>query len=197
MSAQPDTVLVDSLFSDFGRVVWRGNRAAAARLAKRCGAATARSVAGLHIHASTTHHTLTAALAEAVPSLVATFPERQWAEIAASFIVQHPPRRPALLHWGNEIPQFLAARGAKADVIGLAQLDRAALMAFFAADSEPITTTALGAIATSDIPHIRLSIHPSLQRLQVPAAATKKWLETMAIPRLTIAAKIRPMGHES
>ena len=88
MSSQPDLPFVDSLFADFGRVVWRGNRAAAARLAKRCGDATARSVAGLHIHASTTHHTLTAALAEAVPSLVATLPERQWTEIAARFIVQ-------------------------------------------------------------------------------------------------------------
>lgn len=184
MSVPPDSVSSESLFADFGRVVWRGDRAAVRRLAKQCHAPAARTVAGLHVHASTTHHTLARALADAVPSLAAVLSDRKWAAVSGGFIAQHPPRRAALHCWGDEVPAFLAAQNAKADVVGLAKLDRAALTAFFAAEAEPITVAALAAFAPSDIQQLRLTLHPSLQRLQVPAAATSKWLKLAAIPQV-------------
>ena len=173
-----------ALFADFGRAIWQGQRAATGRLAKRCAAPAARTVAGLHIHASTTHHTLARALTEAVPSVAAVLSEREWAAVAREFVARHPPRRAALSSWGDEVADFLQGRGAEDEVIGLAQLDRAAMTAFFAADHEPITAAALAGFAPSEIQRIGLTTHPSLQRLHVPVDATKTWLEQGKIPQV-------------
>lgn len=205
MPVQLDSMSSESIFADFGRVVWRNNRAAAGRLAQRCRAPTARSVAGLHVHSSTTRHTLARALAEAVPSLAANLSDRKWAALSTGFIARHPPRRAALYQWGDEMPAFLAAQSAKADVIDLAKLDRAALRAFFAAEAEPIATAALTAFTPADIQRIGLTIHPSLQRLHVSPAATNKWLELTAIPQVehrreedadgALVVLVRPDAH--
>ena len=162
----------------------QADRAAIGRLAKQCAASEARTAAGLHIHASTTRHTLVRALAGAVPSVAAVLSEPTWEALATDFVAQHPPRRAALHAWGDYVPAFLQARGAAAELVGLAQLDRAALHAFFAAEGAPITAAELAAFTPSQIQHIGLTLHPSVQRLQVPADATKTWFELARIPQL-------------
>ena len=184
MSAPLDAEYSPALFADFGQAVWRADPGAIARVGKLCNARTARTAAGLHIHASTTQHTLARALAEAVPSVAAILSEGAWQGLATDFAASHPPRRAALHLWGDDMPAFLQQRGAPADLIGLAQLDRAALTAFFAADVLPITAAALARFTPGEIQRLGLTLHPSLQRLRVPAGATQSWLDLAKIPQL-------------
>ena len=95
MSAPPE-VSADGLFADIARVIWLNDHGAAERLTKAFRVPPARTLAGLHIHASTTRHTLAGALAEAVPSVAAAMPDDAFAGLAAAFIAEHPPRRAAL-----------------------------------------------------------------------------------------------------
>lgn len=184
MSAPLDAELSPALFADFAQAVWHADPGAIARLADRCSAPPARTAASLHIHASTTQHTLARALAEAAPSVAAVLSESAWQALATDFIAQHPPRRAALYQWGDDMPAFLQLRGASAQLIGLAQLDRAALTAFFAAESAPITASALANFTTDEIQRVRLTLHPSLQRLRLPTAAAQSWLNLAKIPLL-------------
>lgn len=170
-----------AVFADLAQVVWQGDATAARRLCATAAEPMARTLAGLSIHASTTRQTLTRALAEAVPSVAAALSPDDFAALAREFIVQYPPRRPALHDWGDELPEFLAHRSMDSRLVGWARLDRAWLAALFAPDAQPIDAARLAALAPADIPRARLVSHPSLQFIRLDDRWFGSWLDLGAV----------------
>jgi hypothetical protein len=205
MSVLPDPLVPDAIRADFARAVRADDATAARRLTSLCHTPAARTLAGLHIHASTTRHTLIRALAEAAPSFAAALAPPAFAALAVRFIAEHPPRRPELHAWGDELPAFLERQGSAPCLIGLARLDRAALAAFFAAEAQPITAAALGALAARDVLRVRLTTHPSLRLVHAGRRGLRAWLDRAAVPQVesrwemeadgSLVVIVRPFAH--
>lgn len=185
MSMSPE--IPASLFADMARFVWRSDSAAAHRMTVFADAPAGRTLAGLHIHASTTCHTLTRALAEAVPSVAAALPTDDFTGLAQAFIVAHPPRRADLHGWGDELPDYLALRNADPCLVAWARLDRAWLAALFAAEAQPIEATRLATLPPADILQARLTSHPSLRLVRLADPWLASWLDLGAVAQVESA----------
>lgn len=181
MPTSPEALSTPSLFADMAGFVWRGDDAAALRLSALAEAPAERTLAGLHIHASTTCHTLTRALAEAVPSVAAALPGADFDALAQAFIIAHPPRRADLYGWGDELPGYLAWQAADPCVVAWARLDRAWLAAIFSPEAQPIEPARLATFAPSDILKARLTSHPSLQLVRLAEPWLASWFDLAAV----------------
>jgi hypothetical protein len=173
-----------SLLADMAQVIQRDDVAAFGRIVAMDGMTPQRLAAGLRIHASTTYQTLTRALADAVPTAAAMLTSDAFSDLARDFIGNHPPGHAALHDWGDKLPAFLAMRAAPSDLIAMAQLDRAWMASFFAADAEPIGADCLTSLKPSEIPHARLTVHPSVRLVRLTGSWLEAWLARAALPQI-------------
>jgi hypothetical protein len=122
-------------------------------------------------------------LGEALPVLRRFVGEAYFAALARVFITAHPPSTPVLAEWGDDFAPWLEGFAPAADwpfLSDLARLERARSHAFHAADAEPIGTGSLAALAAAvadptQLPQVRLRLHPSLVVLHSRWATVSLW----------------------
>lgn len=89
-----------------------------------------------------------------------------FALMAGDFILAHPPTRPELLTYGQDLPAFIAGYEAAESVpylADMARLETAWNFAYNAADREPMPPSALSGFAPETLEDLRLVPHPSLR----------------------------------
>lgn len=124
----------------------------------------------LYIHTATVTAALTHVLAEAYPSVKVALGEEAFADTARQHLRRHPPGPPMLSAYGAGFAADLAF-----PLPLLAQLDWAAHWAYFAADSEPLTTARLSGLPPDAVASLRLLPVPSALWLNGPMDILARW----------------------
>lgn len=121
------------------------------------------------------------ALRQSFPAIERLLGTDYFGAAAALFVRTHPPRSAVLYRYGDQFGAFLQQLPALADMPWLAevaQIERARIRAFHAADRQPFTlspaTAGLGRQLT-----MRLSWHPSLSLLHASSPAYSLWASQM------------------
>ena len=120
----------------------------------------------LAIHRNNTLIGLRDALASAFPVTRQLVGDDFFARLAGDFVRAHPPRRPELLAYGEELAAFIADYEAAAPVpclADVARLEFAWNAAGNAADREPLAARELARFAPGELEGLTLTVHPSLR----------------------------------
>ena len=105
------------------------------------------------------------ALADRFPVVRRIVGEEFFAAMASVYAAAHPPRSPLMMWYGDDLPTFLAGFKPAAGLEYLpdvARIEVARTRAYHAADAEPLSAAALGAVEESELDGLRLVLHPSL-----------------------------------
>jgi len=105
-------------------------------------------------------------LAEDFPTLKAFASPERFDAIVADYLAAHPPVHFQLRHLGDHLSDFLAARGEEL-FSDIARVEWAYIDAFDAPDAPPLDPRDVQAIPEEGWPRVRLTFHPSLQRLRL------------------------------
>ncbi|MDR3511637.1 MAG: DNA-binding domain-containing protein [Caulobacteraceae bacterium] len=136
------------------------------------------AAAGLSVHRNTVARGTIDALATSFPTVRRLVGEAWFEAAARAFIAERPPRERALIDYGGDFPDFLAAFEPAADLpylAGVARLDRLWLEAHVAADAPAWTPAEAAAVAPEALFDLRPPLHPS---------ARTAWFEALAVPTL-------------
>ena len=120
----------------------------------------------LRIYRNNTQLGLLDPLRAAFPVTAQLVGEDFFERMAADFVRAHPPVKPELLAYGQDLPAFIAACQAAAPVPYLADIARLELawnFAYNAPDAAPLPPQALAAFAPEQLETLRLAPHPSLR----------------------------------
>ena len=121
---------------------------------------------------------LTDALKETFPAVCRLVDERFFSFAAHEFIASHPPRRPSLVDYGAEFPDFLADFPPCRELIYLGDVARFEWLmnvAAHASDAEPASPQSLAGIAPEDAARLSFAIHPSYGYLASPWPLDRIW----------------------
>jgi len=122
-----------------------------------------------------------------IDALACTFPVTQelvgiefFRAMASLFVRQCPPRTRVLAHYGGELPPFIEAfepAGSVPYLADVARLEQARVLAYHAADADPVAPEVVSAALASgeDVGDLRLQCHPSLQALASGFAIVSIW----------------------
>ncbi|MGH1457377.1 MAG: HvfC/BufC family peptide modification chaperone [Paracoccaceae bacterium] len=108
------------------------------------------------------------ALGAGFPTLAALLGEANFKAVASAYLRAHPPRSPLMMHYGADMPDFIAAvpplahMGYLPDV---ARLDLALRDSYHAADHTPLAPQVLGGLDEPALMGARLTLAPSLRVL--------------------------------
>jgi hypothetical protein len=147
----------DAVFFDDAAIPTTVRSASGAAAASRFGVYRNNVIAGL-----------TKAIAARYPVVRKLLWDDAFNRIARLYVTADPPRSPVLLDYGAAFPQFLrrVGQGASADYLAdVAELESARTCAYHAADATPVSRDVLSHIAADDLPHMRLTLHPSVSLL--------------------------------
>lgn len=142
------------------------------------GAWASAPAARLAVHRNTVRATLLAGLETAFPVLRRMVGEACFTALALAFSAERPPRRPWLLAWGAEWPDWLAAHPIAADwpcLAPLAALEWARHEAWFAAEAAALAPEALAGLAPERLATLRLRPHPALRLLHAAQPVDALW----------------------
>lgn len=109
---------------------------------------------------------LTEALETAFPVIRKLVGDANFKLLAGAFLRQHPPTSPLMMHYGREMPDFLAVFGPTSSLGYLpdvARLELALRESYHAADAEPIDPQKLQETDTERLMASRLTLAPSLR----------------------------------
>jgi hypothetical protein len=117
---------------------------------------------------------LTEALKDAFPAIRRIVGADFFQAMARAYVVAEPPRTPILLDYGAGFPDFIRQfePAASLPYLGdVARIERAWTEAYHAPEASPLDPAAFTAIEPSQLPEIRLLLHPSVRvvRSQFPA----------------------------
>jgi hypothetical protein len=132
----------------------------------------------LDVYRNNTFASLTGVLAAAYPALQRLLGEDNFKILARAFIAAHPPRRPQLLTYGDDLPDFLGVfKYTKDDVFfaELARLEWARNESLFAADAPILTAQSLQGIPMESFGALRLPLHPATRLVESDYAIAKLW----------------------
>ncbi|MEL6608262.1 MAG: DNA-binding domain-containing protein [Pseudomonadota bacterium] len=121
---------------------------------------------------------LTEALITAFPSIHALVGDQFFRAMAGVFLRQHPPSSPMMMHYGADMPGFLAGFEPVAHLPYLpdvARIDLGLRHAYHAADATPIDPQALGRIAPEHLGDTLLALAPATQVVTSPYAIHDIW----------------------
>jgi hypothetical protein len=128
----------------------------------------------LEIYANAFFFRILDALRENHGALCAALGEELFHDLVTVYLLVHPPRHYSLTHAGDALPHYLAAapsaapfRRACAWAPDLARLEHARLVAFHAADAEPLPRSDLEQLAPEAWEMLRLHLVPSLSLLEL------------------------------
>lgn len=123
----------------------------------------------LAVYRNNVRHALSSVLEAAFPVVRQLIGAECFTATALAFVVEHPPRRPALYEYGGDFPAFLGRFWPLAELPWLADVARlewARNEALFAAEQEPLAAEELAAVPAGDLPGLRLTLHPSARLLE-------------------------------
>lgn len=120
------------------------------------------------------------ALADTYPVVQALVGEEFFRAMAGVFARAHPPRSRVMAYYGDSFAEFIAAFAPAASVpylADVARLEMARVLAYHAADAEPVATDALHAALADpqQLVALRLVLHPSVQVITSEFAVLSIW----------------------
>jgi hypothetical protein len=98
--------------------------------------------------------------------------------MAGAFVAAQKPRSPALIHYGDGFPAFIAGfppAEAVPYLADVARLESAWVEAYHAADADPLGLDALAAIAPDGLEALRFRPHPAARLLSFVHPAASIW----------------------
>lgn len=137
-----------------------GDAAGFARVAAGLAPAAVDPVRALYLHTATVTAALTGVLAQAYPAVHAELGEAAFGTLASRFLRKQPPALPVLSAYGAGFADLLPPA-----LQGMARLDWAAHQAYFAADAQPLSPTALALIPPDRLGGLNLRPVPSASLL--------------------------------
>ena len=120
------------------------------------------------------------ALADSYPVVLQLVGDEFFRAMAAFFVQNHPPQGPQINNYGNEMATFIEGFAPAASVpylADVARLERLRVMAFHAADAQPLSHEQIAA-ALSDpqaLSQLTIELHPSLNLLNSDFAVVAIW----------------------
>lgn len=125
---------------------------------------------------------LAGALGDNFEVLALAMGDKAFATLARAYTEAHPSRQPSIRWFGHRLAAFMASRLESDDglvphpaMVDLARLDWALRAAFDAADAPVLDASALATLSASAWPGMRLTVHPSVQRLSLAWAVGPAW----------------------
>ncbi|WP_026380354.1 HvfC/BufC N-terminal domain-containing protein [Afifella pfennigii] len=122
---------------------------------------------------------LSRALRDAYPALRSILGDAFFADMAGVYVRRHPPRRPMLIDYGAELPQFLEnfepARP-HPYLPDVARLERARLEAYHAADAPFLAPADIAALAPESLAGLSLRPHPAARLLASRFPIVTVWM---------------------
>jgi hypothetical protein len=120
------------------------------------------------------------AVAETFPVVQQLVGAEFFRAMAGEFVRQSPPVSPVLAWYGDAFAGFLATFPPAAGVpylADVARLEYARVLAFHAADADPVPVAEIAACLNDPevLPALRLHLHPSLQVIDSPFAIASLW----------------------
>ena len=120
------------------------------------------------------------ALADSYPVLVQLVGEAFFRAMALVYVRQVPPRSALLVDYGSDFAEFVEAFAPAASVpylAAVARLERARVLAYHAADSQPLAADQLAAALAQPetLGDLRLTLHASVAVLSAPYALVSIW----------------------
>jgi hypothetical protein len=112
---------------------------------------------------------LTEALESAFPVVFKLLGERNFRILAGVFLRQHPPSSPLMMHYGQEMPDFLAAFEPTAKLGYLpdvARLELAMRESYHAADAAPLASESLESVLPETLMESSVGVAPSLRLIR-------------------------------
>lgn len=106
------------------------------------------------------------ALRARFPTIEKIVGEEFFAAMARIFVLQHPPRSPLIMQYGDDFGDFVAAFAPAAELpylADVARLEAARTRAYHAMDAQPILLSVLQAIPCEALAAAGVTLHPSLQ----------------------------------
>ncbi len=134
--------------------------------------------ARLRIYENSVTATLTAALRDSYPGVLALVGEAFFGVMAARYLRQHPSTCGNLQRFGAALADFIAdmpEAGALHYLADVARLDWRRQLAALAADAAPVDATRTAEVVTVAPERLRIQLHPSLQRLRSDYAVLTLW----------------------
>lgn len=115
-----------------------------------------------------------------------------FAAMARAYVLAQPPHSPVLLHYGDSMPDFIAAFAPAAELPYLADVARLEAMrnrAHHAADADNLPPAMLARLDPASLQHMHVSLHPSCALLRSEHPAATIWaMNSDALPLTEIAA---------
>ena len=120
------------------------------------------------------------AVADTFPVTQELVGEEFFRAMASVFVRRHPPRSRVLAHYGAEFADFVAGFEPARSVpylADVARLERARVLAYHAADADPLTAERLGVAMSSgeDLGALQCVCHPSTSVVVSPHAIVSLW----------------------
>lgn len=120
------------------------------------------------------------ALADTFPVVQQLVGQAFFHAMAGEFVRRSPPVSPVLAWYGDTFADFVAAFPPAAGVpylADVARLEYARVLAFHAADADPVPVAEIAAWLNDPeaLPTLRLQLHPSLQVIDSPFAIVSLW----------------------
>ena len=120
------------------------------------------------------------ALADTFPVVQQLVGDAFFRAMAGEFVRQSPPTSPVLAWYGDAFAGFIAAFPPAAGLpylADVARLEYARVLAFHAADADPVPVAEIAACLNDPevLPALRLHLHPSLQVIDSPFAIASLW----------------------
>lgn len=128
-----------------------------------------RAGEGEAVHAANIRSGLTDTLRASFPVTEALVGADYFRSLAIAFSAAHPPERPVLAAYGANLPAYLAGHAVAGELpylADLARLEWLRQMAYFAADTEPVSAEGLTTLAEEDRVALRLARHSSVGLLE-------------------------------
>jgi hypothetical protein len=136
--------------------------------------------ARLAVYRNNVVSSLVDALGETFPVVQELVGEEFFRAMAAIFVRERPPRSRVLAHYGGEFPSFVASfapAGGLTYLADVARLELARVMAYHAADAEPVSdeVVALALGSGERMGELQMALHPSVHTLSSPHAVVSLW----------------------
>lgn len=140
---------------------------------------------------------LTEALAEGFPVTRALVGDAFFDAMARCFVIEQPPASPILSDYGEAFPDFIAAFPPAAGLRylpDLARLERARVVAYHAADAQPLTAGDLARHLADPqrLPATRVALHPACRLLASEHAVVSLWAAHQGEGRIEDVDLCRP-----
>lgn len=136
--------------------------------------------ARLAVHRNNVVSSLVDAMGETFPVVRQLVGEEFFRAMAGIFVREMPPRTRVLAHYGGAFPSFIASFAparALTYLADVARLEFARVMAYHAADAEPVADEIVTfALASGErMGELRMALHPSVHTLSSPNGVVSLW----------------------